>query len=383
MRGSVGIKILISILVILLVVAAALLAVKFTDGSFNKGNIITTVGENVTNTEEPKVVEVKEPKIFKGNDRPIAVMLDNHIDAMPQAGLNSAYLVYEIIVEGGETRLMALFKGVNLDKIGPIRSSRHYYLDYALENDAIYVHFGWSPKAQSDITTLGVNNINGITESSSSFWRATDKEHAYLHSVATSTEDILNISERKGYTTTSTQKSILKYVGNEFDLKSDIDATKVTIPYSSYNGKPYNWVTYEYDNITKRYQRYSRDVKQTDWATGEDVTVKNIIIVKCENWKLDDGENKDRQDIDNIGVLNGYYITNGKAIEITAEKASRTSQTVYKDLQGNEIEVNDGNTFIQICPIDSEVVIEPGVPVHEVDQNAINANTVNANTVNQ
>ena len=72
-------------------------------------------------------------------------MIDNHLDALPQAGLNKAYIVYEMIVEGGETRLMALFKDRDLEKIGPIRSSRHYFLDYALENDAIYVHFRLEP----------------------------------------------------------------------------------------------------------------------------------------------------------------------------------------------------------------------------------------------
>ena len=66
---------------------------------------------------------------------------------------------------------------------------------------------------------------------------------------------------------------------------------------------------------------------------------------------LNDGENKDRQNLYNVGTLDGYYITNGKAIKIKCYKASRTAQTVYKDLNGNEIEVNDGNTFIQIVPI--------------------------------
>lgn len=64
--------------------------------------------------------------------------------------------------------------------------------------------------------------------------------------------------------------------------------------------------------------------------------------------------------MDNVKTLEGWYITNGKAIQITAEKTSRAGQTVYKDLQGKEIEVNDGNTFIQICPIDSKVEITPG-----------------------
>ena len=58
-----------------------------------------------------------------------------------------------------------------------------------------------------------------------------------------------------------------------------------------------------------------------------------------------------------VGTLDGYYITNGKAIKIKCEKNNRQSQTVYKDLSGNEIEVNDGNTFIQVCPINADVKI--------------------------
>ena len=72
---------------------------------------------------------------------------------------------------------------------------------------------------------------------------------------------------------------------------------------------------------------------------------------------MNDGENKDRQTLSNIGTLNGYYITNGKAIKITCEKTSRSAQTVYKDLDGNEIKVNDGNTWINICPTDAKVEI--------------------------
>ena len=83
-----------------------------------------------------------------------------------------------------------------------------------------------------------------------------------------------------------------------------------------------------------------------------------LIITFARNATLNDGDNKDRQTLYNVGTLDGYYITNGKAIKITCEKSSRSAQTVYKDLDGNEIKVNDGNTYIQICPIDAKVVIE-------------------------
>ena len=127
-----GVKILIIILVILIIVAGVVLAYKITQ---DKNNDTETISEE--ETTEPVAVEEKQVQIFKGNDRPIAVMIDNHSGAWPQAGLNQAYMVYEIIVEGGETRLMALFKDVDLEKIGPVRSARHYFIEYAMENDAI------------------------------------------------------------------------------------------------------------------------------------------------------------------------------------------------------------------------------------------------------
>lgn len=362
MKNNIGIKILIGILVLVVIVAGGLFAVKILKDKELQGNIQTG---NLNNDSGTTVVEVKEPKTFQGTDRPIAVMIDNHKSAMPQAGLNDAYMVYEMIVEGGETRLMLLLKGVNLEKIGPVRSSRHYFLDYALENDAIYTHFGWSPQAQSDISKLNVNNINGIYESSTSFWRVKDKSAP--HNAVTSTAKILEIAKRKGYATTSTKESVLNYVADPVELDSKIEATTVIIPYSTSNT-----VRYEYDATTQRYTRYSRNTKQVDWVTGETVTTKNILVYKAKNTTLNDGENKGRQTLDNVKTLEGYYITNGKAIEITAEKSTRSGQTVYKDLKGNEIEVNDGNTFVQICPIDSKIEITPGAPVETDNTNTVN-----------
>ena len=313
------------------------------------------LGTDVINNSEDEtgtiVAEMPEVQIFKGSDRPIAVMIDNNIDAQPQAGLNDAYMVYEIIVEGGESRLMALFKGVSLDKIGPVRSSRHYFLDYALENDAIYVHYGWSPQAEADISTLGVNNINGISETTKEFWRVTDKKSP--HNVATSTEKILEIANRKGYRTTSSKDSVLNYITDEVNLDAGQIAEDITIPYSQSNT-----VEWKYNSETKLYTRYSKGKKQTDWTTGKDVTAKNIIIEFIANSTLNDGENKGRQTMNTVGTKDGYYITNGKAIKITCEKVTRSSKTVYKDENGNEIDVNDGNTFIQICPINANVKIE-------------------------
>ena len=105
------------------------------------------------------------------------------------------------------------------------------------------------------------------------------------------------------------------------------------------------------------YTRYARTKLQTDAVSQTNITTKNIIITFAENYTLDDGENKGRQDVVTVGELNGHYITNGKAIKIKCVKKSRSEQTIYQDLNGNEIEVNDGNTWINICPIDANVTI--------------------------
>ncbi len=343
-------RIIIAILVILILVAGGIMAYMITKDKINQTQ---TVSENAEDEDEILTAGVsdKKIKIFNGKDRPIAVMIDNHNQAWPQAGLNQAYLVYEAVVEGGETRLMALFKGVTVDKIGPVRSSRHYFLDYAMENDAIYAHYGWSPQAESDIKQYNINNLNGITESETTFWRVKDKSAP--HNAVTSTTALLNAAKAKGYKTKSSKKSVLNYVTDEVKLENGQSATSVTIPHSTLQT-----VKYEYDEQNQVYKRYARNKAQTDWDTGDNITTKNIIVTFCDNYTLDDSENKGRQGLRNIGTFDGYYITNGKAIKIKCIKESRNAQTKYEDLQGNEIQVNDGNTWINICPKNADVQIE-------------------------
>lgn len=341
----------IAIIVLLLIIAVAggILAFQMINNKQEETSDTSNIEENT------EVVPEKEPEkkvqIYSGNDRPIAVMIDNHNLAWPQAGLNNAYMVYEIIVEGGETRLMALFKGQDVASIGPVRSSRHYFLDYAMENDAIYTHYGWSPQAQSDITKYGINNINGITESSEIFWRS--KEKSSPHNAVTSTQKILKSANSKKYRTTSTKESVLKYVTDEVTLEEGAEANKVTIPHSDLQK-----VYYQYDAENKVYKRFARNKAQTDWTTGNPITTKNIIITLCDNYTLADKENKGRQGLKNIGTFNGYYVTNGKYIKIKCIKNSREEQTVYQDLEGNVINVNDGNTFVNICPTSANVTFE-------------------------
>ena len=340
-----GVKVLIAILVILIIVAGAVLAYKIMQDKDNQ-EVVAEENNVLTAT-----IEEKEVQIFKGNDRPIAVMIDNHDDAWPQAGLQRAYMVYEIIVEGGETRLMALFKGADdVEKIGPVRSARHYFIDYAMENDAIYTHFGESPQASSDIKKYSIDEIDGISEDGTTFWRVKDK--AAPHNAVTSMENLLQSAKNKKYKMTSNEESVLNYLTDEVNLEDGQGAVSVTIPHSQLQT-----VSYEYDEENKVYERFARKEAQVDWDTDEPITVKNIIITFCDNYTLSDTENKGRQGLKNIGTFDGYYITNGKVIKIKCIKNARDEKTIYQDLNGNEIDVNDGNTFVHICPTDADVEI--------------------------
>jgi len=368
-----GKKIFIMLILIALIVLGSFGYIKYIEKDMEQEglNQIASLNQIVSNEVEIPVVK-KEVQIFKGDDRPIAVMIDNHDDARPQVSINKAYVVYEIIVEGGYTRMMPIFKGQDVSQIGPVRSARHYFLDYALENDAIYVHFGQSPQAGSDIKSLDVDDIEGIYYSEKQFTR-TNKKYA-PHNVIVSTDTILGIAENKGYRVTSNEKSVLKYNAYGVELDSKIIAEEVFIPFSKSQD-----VTFKYDEENEVYVKYANDKKQVDWVSKEDVTFKNLIITFIKNYTLNDPENKGRQGLYNTGEKKGYYITDGKAIEITCTKNSRDSKTVYKDLEGNEIEVNDGNTYIGICPIDAEVTIEPGEEVVETLSNSIYNNSTSVN----
>ena len=339
-------KIIISLIIILFIIIALFL-INY------KYNIIAKVfGVStlpiIEKKEEPKLQIVDEDS----DSRIIAVMINNNHQAWPHAGLQDSFLNYEIIVEGGITRIMALFKDADTEKIGSVRSARHYFLDYAMENDAIYVHHGRSPQALRDIENYEIDNIEGLYDADG-FWRDTTLDKAYEHTSFTNIEKINEVIEQKGYRNTTDEDLLLNYKIQDVNLnklENAIKADKISIEYSSYQT-----TYYEYDEENKVYLRSMEDEAHVDAITKEQYTTKNIIVYQVKNRAID---STGRQDIDNVGSGEGYYITNGYAVPITWEKASRNSQTIYKYMNGKEIEVNDGNTWIQIQPVGKELGIE-------------------------
>lgn len=330
---------------------------------------------NSPKTESPKKKSTIKKQLTivdeNSNQRPIAVMYDNNVGNYAHAGLQDSYINYEIIVEGGLTRIMALFKDKDVALIGPVRSSRHYFLDYALESDAIYTHYGWSTYAENDIKSLHVNNINGLYDDEP-FWR--DSKIAAPHNVFTSTNKIHEYAKKKNYKTTSNDWKLLNYttdnvvlnkpigtktVKNEETGKNEkidienpelIKADSLSIPYSNYQIR-----SYQYNSDKKVYMRFMNGEAHIDKITNQQLSFKNIIIEKVSNRQLD---SYGRQDLNTTPSGEGYYITNGYALPIKWNKESRTSKTIYKYSNGKEVKINDGNTFIQIIPEVNEPTFE-------------------------
>ncbi len=307
--------------------------------------------ENDVNNNPQEEVKKLDIVDLNSKSRPYAVMINNHPDARAHhAGLQDAYMIYEFIVEGGMTRYLALFKDQSTEKIGSVRSSRHYFLDYALENDAIYVHWGWSPQAQSDIKTLNINNINGLTYEGKYFYRDKSLNVALEHTGFTTMAMLKEATSKLKYRDTTDAGVLLNYTADEVNLSklenSEV-ANNVEIKYS-------NSVTnsYVYDSEAKVYKRFVNGKEHKDDITKAQYTFKNIIAYAVNNSTIS-GDSKGRQDFDNIGKGTGYYITNGYAVKINWEKKSREGKTKYTYLDGKEIDVADGNTFIQIYPAGS------------------------------
>ena len=364
-KSSNGGKIIL-ILVLIIILLGAILLARYLNEQMAASNNVASKEEQKEPEEEPKKLQIVDED---SKSRPYAVMINNHHDAWPQCGIQDAYLVYEIVAEGGITRMMALYKDQDTAKIGSIRSARHYFIDYVEENDAIFVHWGGSPQAYSRISTSRIDELDGIALEGSVFFRDKTLKRDYEHTGFTSMENVKEYSENKGFTRDTNKDLLLNYSVDEIDvstLTGAESADEIDIKYSNYHT-----TSYEYDEENKVYKRSMSGKANVDLQTGEQYTAKNIIVYSVQNYTLNDGSNKGRQDLNNIGKGTGYYITNGYAVPITWEKTSHSGQTVYRYENGEEITVNDGNTFIQIYPKTGNLTITPKVQETNPETNEI------------
>ncbi len=277
--------------------------------------------------------------------RPIAVMINNLKEALPSSCTKQADIIYECMVEGGITRIMPLFSEYSdLEKVGSVRSARHYYINIANEYDAIYVHYGQSKPAKKMLEKKKIDNINGMTYDPG-FYR--DNARVAPHNAYTTGERILQGIKDLGYSDQykDSHKKVLSFNEEDTDIEDGIAAEgTVHVNFSSYS-QPY----FVYNAEKKLYDRYEYNAPQIDNMADENdnvLTFKNIIVMQssyeCINPK------NDLQELTQVGEGNGYYITNGKAIKIKWSKSSKKSKTKYTKEDGSELLLNPGKTWISI-----------------------------------
>ncbi len=281
--------------------------------------------------------------VAKANRRPLAIMMSNDKAALPQYGINRAGVVYEAPVEGDMVRYMALIEDYDdLERIGSVRSCRTYYIYFAREFDAIYAHFGQSTFAEPYLKY--VDNINGIKGTgSAAFYRTKDRKSP--HNAYTSGARIKEAIEKLGYRTeyADDYEGHFQFVHGSEEYTPDSADAYMVIPGYQTTNKPW----FEYQASEGVYHRF----QYGDHHMGDEdlIKVKNIILQYVEwghyattpylNINLNTGKP-------------GYYFTNGKYQKITWEKDGEFGVTHYYDLDGNEIKLNKGKTWICIIGAD-------------------------------
>lgn len=309
----------------------------------------------VATTEEKEVnPEGKARSLLTGewvdeeiaNKRPVAFMIENTSMSIPSSNSSMADVYYEAPEEGGITRIMAIYNDISgLGTIGNIRSTRPYFVYTAMAFDAILAHCGGSIETYNELLDPGkVDNLDERI-GASGFFRASDKSEP--HNLYASSDEIEKAIESKGYARNYSE-SYMGYLNfntddaNEIQLNDGMDAAVVTV-YQS-DCKPW----FEYNEKDGLYYRFEFGEEQMDEVTNTQLAVKNVIIQECEVEAYFDEQQHDRVDIGIEKSGNGKYITNGKAIDITWKSSGLGHATHYYDIDGNEIQLNQGKTWINI-----------------------------------
>lgn len=284
-----------------------------------------------------------------GKNRPIAVMINNLETALPQAGVSQADVIYEMVAEGGITRMMALFQSVEgVGEIGTVRSARDYYVSLALGHDAIFLHAGGSPQAYSAIKNWGVaalDCVNGPYEGTL-FWRdKTRKANAGLeHSVMTSGQTILELFPT--YTKLRQEHKEGYIVGWSFTeappAATAAQATVLTVPFSNYKTG-----LFTYDPESKLYMIEEYGKPYVDANTDQQVGVNNVLVLYTDVSAIK-GDNKGRQTVRTTGTGSGLLLREGTVETITWKRDSDWHTLEFYLPTGERAPLSVGTTYINI-----------------------------------
>jgi hypothetical protein len=254
------------------------------------------------------------------------------------------------LVEGGATRLMAVFSGGLAERIGPIRSARPYYVGWAAEIGALYGHSGGSPEAIETIKKNGVKNLEEATSFGPLyFWR--DNKIAAPHNLFTSTENLDQAVLDFGLATTTPIITPWKFLDTASSTTEV--ANKIAIDYSTLG--IFN-INYEYSTTTETYLRFQNNEPFVDALDNKQIGAKSLIIqfVPTEI-HLDSA---DRLRLNTLGAGQAFVLYNGKISRGTWRKPFFSSRTIFYDASGKEVVFPPGNLWIEIVPGGREVKVD-------------------------
>lgn len=290
------------------------------------------------------------------SQHPIAVMVDDHADARPQAGFNAASIVWHAPAEFGIPRYMLIFQDQVPAAVGPIRSAREYYIEWAAEWTAMYVHHGGSPQAKATLAARGngqwVFNADGFRWEGRYVFRVTDR--IAPHNVMTDGGHLRQLAKRIRAKDAPIEPVWSFGPNRAPDLRPD--GGRITVNY------PYETIQYRYDAATNTYARFiaapgQKLRAQVDVADATAVAPTNVVILRMAFGLLNDGHpSKGREEARNVGKGPAWIATNGRTVKGTWRKASRTAPTLLFGPDGTPITLTAGQTFVQV--IDTEYSFE-------------------------
>lgn len=278
---------------------------------------------------------------------PIIVMIDNHPNAYPQAGLNNAAVVFEALAEFGLTRFMAIYApGITPDAaaIGPVRSARLYFVQWAMGFRGLYVHAGGAPQALELLqNTTAVVDIDALFRTSSVYF-GRSSERAAPHNLYTDSQAL-----NAAVTTLAPGAFNDPNIGFLFKTDAPLEArpaSKRIEYFFIYREDPAGWT---YDPATNSYFRLRRGRPAIEASTGQQLWVKNVVVMEVTEAPIP-GDDKGRIEQVVIGSGRARVFLDGVEREVTWRKDSAEAPLTFFDAAGNEVQFNPGQIWIVALP---------------------------------
>ncbi len=289
--------------------------------------------------------------------RPVAIMINNIKAAMPQVAVSEAEIIYEILEEGGITRLLCVYNDYkSIPEIGSIRSARDYFIDIANAHDAVYVHAGGSVYAKNELATGRIDHLDGIYLNH--FYRSAErrKTMAKEHTLMISGEGIVKNMQAKGYRETTELPQPLTFGAH---CAGTEDASYVEIPFSmAFKTNPYALSFFNYVPQKGTYDKGHYGTEHIDGDDGEILSFTNLLVLECAHSTIP-GDANGCIKVNFTGSGKGKYFTGGKYKDIVWKKQTRTSSyTLYEADGETPLMLNPGKSYIAIVPINTKITVK-------------------------